>query len=154
MQKNTRMGLAKQNWRMQMSKQFSWILILILLPSMNGCASKKYTYPIAGAMIGAGGGYAIDHDGKDAAIGGLSGGITGGLVATFQGKREEKKYRDGYDQGYTQAQLEIAVTDWKTNTGKKIDEMYNPTYHRIKIPKKEINNVIYETHYETLEVYQ
>ncbi len=137
-----------------MFKKFSWILILILLPSMTGCASKKYTYPVVGAMIGAGGGYAIDHDGKDAAIGGLTAGAAGSLLASFQDKKENEKFMEGYDQGYTQAQLEVAVTDWKTNTGKKIDELYSPSYHRIKIPKKEINNVIYETHYETLEVYQ
>lgn len=137
-----------------MRKQTKWILFFVLLPVITGCASKKITYTTAGGLIGAGAGYAIDHDGKDAAIGGLAGGITGAVVANVQEKRENKKYNEGYDQGYTQAQLEIAVEDWDKNTGKKDDETYSKSYQRIKIPKKEMNDVIYESHYETLEVYQ
>jgi hypothetical protein len=137
-----------------MFKQHKIILILILFPVITGCASKKITYTAAGTLIGAGGGYALDHDGKDAAIGGLAGGITGAVVANVHEKRENKKYKEGYDQGYTQAQLEIAVEDWDTNTGKKEDEAYSKSYQRIKVPKKEMNDVIYESHYETLEVYQ
>ncbi|MBP9854905.1 MAG: hypothetical protein KBD53_08565 [Candidatus Omnitrophica bacterium] len=137
-----------------MFKQQKLILIFILFPAISGCASKKIPYTTAGALIGAGGGYAIDHDGKDAAIGGLAGGITGAIVATVHEKRENKKFNEGFDQGYTQAQLEIAIDDWKTNTGRKTDEVYSNSYHRIRVPTKEVNNVIYETHFETLEVYQ
>ena len=137
-----------------MFKHKKWILILILIPALTGCASKKITYTAAGSLIGAGGGYAIDRDGKDAAIGGFIGGITGSVLADVQEKRENKKYNEGYDQGYTQAQLEIAVKNWDINTGKKEDEAYSKSYQRIKIPQKEVNDVMYESHYETLEVYQ
>ncbi len=131
-----------------------WILILILFPVITGCASKKITYTTAGVLLGAGGGYAIDRDPKDAAIGGLAGGVAGSVLAGVQTNGENKKFKEGYDQGYTQAQLEIAVNDWDTNTGKKEDENYSKSYQRIRIPPKEVNDVIYESHYETLEVYQ
>ena len=137
-----------------MCKQYKWILILILLPIITGCASKKVTYTTTGSLIGAGGGYAIDRDGKDAAIGGLVGGLSGAVLAGVHEKKEKKRYRKGYDQGYTQAQLEIAVEDWKTNTGKKEDKKYLKSFERIKIPARKVNDVFYESHYETLEVYQ
>ncbi|MCA9407203.1 MAG: hypothetical protein KC733_00805 [Candidatus Omnitrophica bacterium] len=137
-----------------MCKGHTWILMILLLPLLTACASKKVLYTAGGSLIGAGGGYAIDHDGKDAAIGGLVGGITGAVLADVQIKRENKKYQEGYDQGYTQAQLEIAINNWNDNTGRFSKDDYLKTYHRLRIPEKIINNVQYESHYETVEVYQ
>jgi len=131
------------------------ILLLIFLITTAGCASaKKVTYVGVGSLIGAGAGYAIDRNGKDAAIGGLVGGTTGAIVADFQEKKENKKYKLGFDQGYTQARLEIAEKYWDQNTGKKEESINSKSFQRIKIPKKEVNDVVYESHYETLEVYQ
>ena len=131
-----------------------WLICFVLIPACIGCADKKITYTATGSVIGAGGGYAINRDVKDAAIGGLLGGITGSVVANSQINSENKKYKEGYDQGYTQSQLEVANNNWNENTGKQKEDVYLKSYERIKIPKKEVNDVLYDSHYETLEVYQ
>lgn len=138
-----------------MHKQMKWIVILVFpVVIFMGCASKKVMYATTGALIGAGGGYAINQEVKDAAIGGLSGGIAGGILADISENKENRKFKEGYDQGYTQAQLETAIEDWNRNTGKREGAPYYKSYQRIKIPKKEINDVIYESHYEILETYR
>src|SRR3989338_7873550 len=100
--KNFRMGLGIQRnlykGGVQMNKIKYSILLLLFLITTAGCASaKKITYVGAGSLIGAGAGYAIDRDGKDAAIGGLVGGTAGAIVADFQEKKESKKYKLGFD---------------------------------------------------------
>ena len=130
------------------------ILIFVLLPILAGCAGRKVSYVTTGSLIGAGGGYAINRDAKDAAIGGLIGGISGSVIADVEINKENKKYKEAYDKGYTQAQLETALNNWDENTGKGKEDINFKSYERIKIPKREINDVLYESHYETLEVYQ
>lgn len=137
-----------------MHKHGKMILVLLLLPILTGCAGQKAAYVATGSLIGAGGGYAIENDGKDTAIGGLIGGLTGAVLADVHQNKMKRQYEKAYSQGFTQAQLEIAIDNWDINTGKKEDEIYSKSYQRIKVPKKEINNVVYESHYETLEVYQ
>ncbi len=134
-------------------RSFKYLLLALILPVLIGCANKL-AYVSTGSLIGAGGGYAIDRDSKDAAIGGLVGGTTGAILADIHKKSENKKYQDGYDQGYTQAQLEIAKSNWDENTGKQKKDVTSKSYERIKIPKKEVNDVLYDSHYETLEVYK
>ncbi len=131
------------------------ILLLIFLITTAGCASaKKVTYVGVGSLIGAGAGYAIDRNSKEAIIGGLVGGTAGAIVADLQEKKESKKFKECFDQGYTQARLVISQKYCDQNTGKKEESINSKSFQRIKIPKKEVNDVVYESHYETLEVYQ
>ncbi len=131
------------------------IAFLVLSVLIVGCASsKKVAYVTTGAAIGAGTGYAINQNGKDAAIGGLAGGIAGAVVADVHKKKEAKKYCEGYTNGYDQAQLDVATKDWNENTGKGDKQQYSKTLRRVKVPKREMGDVVYESHYETLEVYE
>jgi len=130
------------------------ILVVIFISTAVGCAAKKVAYVTTGSVLGAGGGYAIDRDKKDAAIGGLIGGFTGSVLADVQQNKENRKYKEGFDQGYTQAQLEAAMKNWDENTGKRKEDLYSKSYERIKIPPKVVNDISYESHYETLEVYK
>lgn len=48
---------------------------------MTGCTMRQAAYTAVGAGAGGGIGYALHHDGKDAAIGGLAGALSGNLLA-------------------------------------------------------------------------
>jgi hypothetical protein len=126
-------------------------VLMVIIPS--GCAYKRATYATAGGLAGGGIGYAINKDPKDAAIGGLAGTGAGYVIGDLSEKSDKKKYQDGFKEGYAQAQANIASDHWDENTGKQADPRPQfPLYRRIKIPKKEINGVVYEEHYETVEV--
>ncbi len=130
------------------------IFAFCLLVFLTGCAYKKATYAVVGGTAGGGIGYAIDKDPKDAVIGGLAGAGAGYVLGDIQDKKENKKYQKGFEEGYSQAQANIATQYWDTQTGRKEENSQRkPIYKRIKIPKKEINGVVYEEHYETVEVW-
>jgi hypothetical protein len=136
---------------MNVGRIISTILLLVML---TGCAQKRVTYSVTGGVVGGGIGYAINKDPKDAAIGGLAGTGAGYIIGDIQDKKDNKKYQEAYEKGYSHAQTNIAVQYWDSETGRKEETgKRQPIYKRIKIPKKEINGVVYEEHYETVEVW-
>lgn len=130
------------------------IFMLFLLALLTGCAHKRVTYSATGSVVGGGIGYAINKEPKDAAIGGLAGAGAGYVIGDIQEKKDNRKYQEAYEKGYSQAQSNIAVQYWDSETGRKEETgKRQPIYKRIKIPKKEMNGVVYEEHYETVEVW-
>jgi hypothetical protein len=129
-------------------------IVLLTVMVLCGCSANKASYIGTGAVLGGGAGYAINEDGKDAAIGGLVGGIAGAVVSGINEKNMDKKTRQAYAEGYNQAQVEMATEYWEENTGKPKDVTYRPKLKRMKVEEQESNGVKYKEHYETVEVYQ
>ena len=131
-------------------------LILLLCLGVMGCSVKKVVYTGVGTAAGVGIGYSYHKDPQEAAIGGAAGGVAGAIVATVQENTEDKKYKAGYEKGYNQAQVDIAVQNWNDNTGKCAHDRKDAYKHltSFKVPEREQDNVIYESHYVTLEDYR
>ena len=131
-------------------------LVFMLCLGLMGCSVKKIVYTTVGTAAGAGIGYSYHKDPKEAALGGVAGGATGAIVATVQENTENKKYKAGYEKGYNQAQVDNAVQNWNDNTGKCAHDQKSEFKHlsRFKVPQREQDNVIYESHYLTLEDYR
>lgn len=132
------------------------IFIFMLCLGVMGCTVKEIGYTALGTAAGAGVGYSYHKDSKEAVIGGAVGGTAGAIVAAVQEKTEKSKYKAGFEEGYSQAQVDIAVQNWNDNTGKCAHERKEVYKHltRFKVPEKEQDNVLYESHYITLEDYR
>jgi len=131
-------------------------LVFLLCLGVMGCSVKKVVYTGVGTAAGAGIGYSYHKDPQEAAIGAVAGGTAGAVVATVQENTENKKYKAGYEKGYNQAQVDIAVQNWNDNTGKCAHKRNGEYKHlsTFKVPEREQDNVIYESHYVTLEDYR
>jgi hypothetical protein len=132
------------------------LFVFMLCLCVMGCSVRKIVYTGVGTAAGAGIGYSYHKDPKEAAIGGVAGGTAGVIVATVQENTENKKYKAGYEKGYNQAQVDIAVQNWNDNTGKCAHKRNDEYKHlsTFKVPEREQDNVIYESHYVTLEDYR
>lgn len=132
------------------------LFVFMLCLGVMGCSVKKVVYTGVGTAAGAGIGYSYHKDLKEAAIGGVAGGTAGVIVAAVQENTENKKYKAGYEKGYNQAQVDIAVQNWNDNTGKCVHDRKEVYRHltKFKVPEREQDNVIYESHYLTLEDYR
>ncbi|MDP2654348.1 MAG: hypothetical protein Q8Q08_09995 [Candidatus Omnitrophota bacterium] len=131
-------------------------LVVMVCFGLMGCSVKRIGYTTVGTAAGAGIGYSYHKDPQEAAIGGVAGGASGAIVATVQENTENKKYKAGYEKGYNQAQVDIAVQNWNDNTGKCALKRNGEYKHlsTFKVPEREQDNVIYESHYVTLEDYR
>ena len=118
----------------------------------TGCTMRQAGYTALGAGAGGGVGYAIHHDSKEAAIGGLGGALVGNLTAQWQDKSEKTKHDKIYQEGYTQAKVDTAVRNWDQNTGKGIEPKKKLV--SVMVPKREENGVIYDQKEITVEDYQ
>ncbi len=134
-----------------MTDKFTYSVLLICL-LISGCTLRQAGYTTGGAAAGGGIGYAINHDGKEAAIGGLAGAIGGNLIGQWQDKSEKNKQDKSYKQGYSQANVDIATKNWEDNTGKG----HEPTKQLVSfmIPKRVENDVIYDQQHITIEDYK
>lgn len=152
MELDIQMKIKKE--RCLMVIRLSYILILAL--GLMGCSVKKIVYTTAGTAVGGGIGYSYHKDPKEAALGGVAGGAVGAIVATVQENSDNKKSKADYEKGYSQAKVDIAVQNWNDNTGKCAHEFNSIHKHlsTFKVPDKEQDNVIYESHYITLEDYR
>lgn len=123
---------------------------------LTGCSVKKIGYLTVGAAAGTGIGYSYNKDTKEAAIGGVAGGTAGVLIATVQENTESKKYKAGYEKGYNQSKVDTAVQDWEENTGKCAHNQKSESKNlaSFKVPQREQDQVVYESHYVTLEDYR
>ena len=133
------------------------IFFLSLLSfTLIGCSVQKTSYTAAGAGIAAGVGYSYHHDTKDAVIGGLGGAVTGAVVGQVQEHVQNKKYETGYQKGYTDAQLDVALKNWDEKTGQTAqgNNEDHPKLIQVKVPQREQDDVIYDSHYITLEDYR
>jgi len=119
-----------------------------------GCTMRQAGYTALGAGAGGGIGYSLHHDGKEAAIGALSGALTGNLAAQWQDKTEKTKHDKVYQEGYKQARVDVAVHDWETNTGRSLAKQEPKRLVSVMIPKREENNVIYDSQEVTVEDYR
>jgi len=119
-----------------------------------GCTMRQAGYTALGAGAGGGVGYSLHHDGKEAAIGGLAGALTGNLAAQWQDKAEKTKHDKVYQEGYKQARVDIAINDWETNTGKDLAKREPKRLVSVMMPKREENNVIYDSQEVTVEDYR
>ena len=117
-----------------------------------GCSIRQAGYSAAGAAAGGGIGYSINHDAKDAVIGGLGGALVGDLVGQWQDKSEKVKQEKNYKAGYDQAKLDIAVENWDQNTGKGTQPKKKLV--SVTLPKREENGVVYDQRQITVEDYQ
>ena len=132
------------------------LLVIALCIGLMGCSVKRVGYTAVGAAAGAGIGYSYHNDTKEAAIGGVAGGTAGAILATVQENTENKKYKAGYEKGYNQSKVDTAVQNWDDNTGKCAHNQKNESKHLVsfKVPQREQDNVVYESHYVTLEDYR
>ena len=125
-----------------------------LLCLLTGCTMRQAGYTALGAGAGGGIGYAIHKDGKDAAIGGLVGALGGNLAAQWQDKNEKAKHDKDYRQGYQQARVDVAVNNWDTNTGKDLGQREPKRLVSIMVPKRQQNDVIYDSQEVKVEDYR
>lgn len=130
-------------------------IIPVLCLSFIGCSAKKVAYTTALGAVGAGVGYAHNHEDRDAVVGGLAGAATGAAIGTIEEHSDKKNRKKGYDEGYKQAQVDIAKDHWNHNTGKKSYHHIAPKrFVEVKIPKQENNGVVYESRTVVLEDYR
>lgn len=127
--------------------------VLIIL-TITGCSVRKLSYQATGATMLGGAGYLFERNPIHAAVGGTAGALVGSWLYDNESKREKNQYDKGYNTGYKEAQLKLALDNWENNTGQQYPQpqLAINNYQRIKIPKQELNGVIYEEHYETIEV--
>ncbi len=127
-----------------------WVGMACLLSA--GCTMKQAGFTAVGTAAGGGIGYSINHDTKDAVIGGLGGALVGNLTAQWQERSDKIKHNKGYEEGYSQAKVDAAVKNWDDNTGKGMAPKKQLV--SIMLPKREENNVIYDQRKITVEDYQ
>ncbi|MCP4653467.1 MAG: hypothetical protein GY858_08845 [Candidatus Omnitrophica bacterium] len=143
------------------NKIFTFMNLALIVIVVSGCASfKKVAYHAAGAGLGTGAGY-FYGEGKDDDIkqqgmmlGGAGGMLAGGMLYGMQTKENKSQYDKGYSKGYRSAQVNVARENWQNNTGKKEKQPLYSKFIKVKVPKREINGVVYEGHYETVETLQ
>ncbi|MCA9404745.1 MAG: hypothetical protein KC897_13230 [Candidatus Omnitrophica bacterium] len=89
-----------------MRKGFLWGLTMLFC--LCGCAQWDHAaYTSVATVGGAGVGYAINEDPKDAAIGGLAGGIAGHVVH----RQFDKKQRQALDEAYAKGRRDALIND-------------------------------------------
>jgi len=120
-----------------------------LMCLLTGCTFRDAGYTALGAGAGAGIGYSIHHNVKDAAIGGLGGALVGNVLAQWQDKSDKSKQDKSYKEGYTQAKVDIATKNWDDNTGK--NQAPQKQLVTVMVPKGEENSVIYDQREIVLE---
>lgn len=131
-------------------------LVVMLCFGLMGCSVKRIGYTAVGTAVGAGIGYSYHNDPQETVLGGVAGGTTGAIIATVQENSDNKQNKASYGKGYNQAQVDMAVQNWNENTGKCAHNR-NSVYKHLstfKVPEREQDNVIYESHYVTLEDYR
>ena len=131
-----------------------YIYAVGLLLLLAGCSVRQAGYTAVGAAAGGGIGYAIHHDGKEAAIGGLAGALGGNLIGQWQDKSEKIKHDKTFQEGYKQASVDIAINNWDANTGKNQAKDEPKRLVSIMVPKREQNNVIYDAQEVKVEDYR
>ena len=120
-----------------------------LICLLTGCSFRDAGYTALGAAAGAGIGYSIHHDAKDAVIGGLGGALVGNLAAQWQDKSDKAKQDKSYKEGYNQARVDVATQNWDDNTGKGVD--FQKQVVTVLVPKDKEDGVIYDQRALTLE---
>lgn len=136
------------------SNKWLKILAVSFLVIICGCIEfRKAAYHLGAGAIGAGAGYLYDGTPESMVIGGTAASFAGGMLYNSQVNQEEQEYKKGYQAGYQQAQVNIADDYWQENTGKKdCSQSQDKFYWRIKVGQEPVNGVVYQPHYQTVEV--
>jgi hypothetical protein len=132
------------------------LLVIVICVGLVGCSVNRAGYTAIGTAAGAGIGYSYHKQVKEAVIGGVAGGAAGTILVSLQENSVRNKFTQGYQQGYNQANVDIAIHDWNENTGKCANyrKSENKRLACFKVPQREQDNVVYESHYVTLEDYR
>lgn len=120
----------------------------------TGCSVRQAGYTAVGAGAGGAIGYAVHRDGKEAGMGALAGALAGNLIGQWQDKSEKTKKEKMYQEAYKQAKVDIASSNWDTNTGKDVNKQEPKRLVTVMVPKREQNNVIYDAQQVKVEDYR